>query len=151
MNRTDEDRSAVFAFFNEIGIINQLSTTMLAHSLPDGVHPSHFAIMNHLVRRGDGQPPARIAAAMQVSKNTMTHSLKVLQERNFITVAPDPSDGRGKLVNVTVAGRSFLIKAIANAQATFGPVIGPQQAEIMERILGDLQALRKHLDDNRPA
>ena len=49
--------AAVFAFFNEIGIFNQLSTAVMQGVLPKGVHPSHFAIINHLARTGDGKTP----------------------------------------------------------------------------------------------
>lgn len=149
MTTTDADGLEVFGFFNEVGIINQLSTAILAECLPDGVHPSHFSIVNHLVRTGDGKSPVRIAAAMQVTKNTMTHSLRVLEDRGFITVEPDPEDGRGKLVRLTESGRQFREVSIANALARFGDVILPEHREIMARIIGDLQVLRKHLDANR--
>lgn len=139
----------VFGFFNEIGIINQLSTAMFAKSLPDGVHPSHFAILNHLVRMGDGKTPMRIASAMQVTKNTMTHSLKVLQDRGYIDVQPDPEDGRGKRVYLTETGRAFREEAIARVSKQFRHVIGVDQRAIMRRIRGDLEQMRKHLDDNR--
>ena len=145
----DTEDFEVFGFFNEIGIINQLSTAILAKCLPDGVHPSHFAIVNHLVRTGDGKSPVRIAAAMQVTKNTMTHSLKVLEDRKFIRVEPDPEDGRGKLVRLTDAGRGFREAAIASVLARFGDIVGPEQYEIMGRVRGDLEVLRKHLDENR--
>ena len=79
MKEDQGNSDEVFGFFTEIGIINQLSTALFAKSLPNGVHPSHFSILNHLARRGDGTPPLRIASAMQVTKNTMTHSLNVLQ------------------------------------------------------------------------
>ncbi|MEM9129622.1 MAG: MarR family transcriptional regulator, partial [Pseudomonadota bacterium] len=130
-------------------IINQLSTAILAKSLPEGVHPSHFSILNHLVRMGDGKPPVRIASAMQVTKNTMTHSLKVLQDRRYITVAPDPADGRGKLVYLTDSGRRFREQAIVNVSEAFGHIIGPDQLGIMRRISGDLLQMRKYLDENR--
>lgn len=139
----------IFGFFTEVGIITQLSTALLAKSLPDGVHPSHFSILNHLTLRGDGKPPNQIAAAMQVTKNTMSHSLKVLQQRSYITVEPDPDDGRGKLVFLTDQGRTFRDAAIAQATAAFGHLIGPEQITLMRRMQGDLQAIRKHLDDNR--
>ena len=58
MNETDDERGGdeqampvVFAVFNEIGIINQLSTAMFQSRLPDGIHVSHFSILNHLSRR----------------------------------------------------------------------------------------------------
>lgn len=147
--RQDANEHEVFSFFNEVGILNQLSTAILAECLPDGVHPSHFSIVNHLVRTGDGKSPVRIAAAMQVTKNTMTHSLKVLEERGFITVQPDPDDGRGKLVRLTEKGKHFRDVAIGNVLDRFGKVIEPEHREIMARIIGDLQVLRRHLDANR--
>jgi DNA-binding MarR family transcriptional regulator len=139
----------VFGFFTEIGIINQLSTALFAKSLPNGVHPSHFSILNHLARRGDGKPPLRIASAMQVTKNTMTHSLKVLQERGYIDVQPDPNDGRGKLVYLTETGRIFRGEAIAFVTETFKKIIAGDQIALMRRIRSDLEQMRKHLDDNR--
>jgi len=139
----------VFGFFTEIGIINQLSTALFAKSLPDGVHPSHFSILNHLSRRGDGKPPLRIASAMQVTKNTMTHSLKVLQQRGYIDVQPDPNDGRGKLVFLTETGRTFRAEAIARVSAMIRDKIGEEQIAIMRRIHDDLEKMRQHLDENR--
>ena len=149
MNDDKTQSAEIFGFFTEIGIINQLSTALLAKSLPDGVHPSHFSILNHLVRTGDGKSPVRIASAMQVTKNTMTHSLKVLEDRAFITVKPDPEDGRAKLVYLTEAGRAFREDAIAIVSTKFGTLIGPDQLDIMRRTVGDLTAMRRHLDDNR--
>ena len=149
MTDDKHDAAEVFGFFNEVGIINQLAATLLAKTLPDGVHPSHFSILNHLVRLGDAKPPVRIASAMQVTKNTMTHSLKVLQERGYITVEPDPEDGRGKLVYLTDAGRAFRDDAIARVSNVFGHIIGPDQLAIIRRTKHDLEKLRKHLDQNR--
>lgn len=141
--------SEVFGFFTEIGIISQLSNAMLAKSLPDGVHPSHFGILNHLTLRGDGKLPMQIASAMQVTKNTMSHSLKVLQDRGYIDVQPDPEDGRAKRVYLTDAGRAFREDAIIRVSRAFEHVIGAEQVELIRRTRADLQAMRKHLDDNR--
>lgn len=145
----DSEGLEMFGFFNEVGIINQLSSAILAECLPEGVHPSHFAIVNHLVRMGDGKSPIRIAAAMQVTKNTMTHSLKVLSDRGFITVEPDPDDGRGKLVRLTEAGRAFRETAIRNVLERFGEIVEPAHQEAMRRVMGDLVAIRKLLDEKR--
>lgn len=149
MSKDDDPANEVFGFFNEIGIINQLSTAMLSKSLPNGVHPSHFSILNHLVRMGDGKSPMRIASAMQVTKNTMTHSLQVLTNRGYITVASDPEDGRGKLVYLTDKGREFRDQSIDRVTSAFNHVIGPEQLDIMRRISNDLIEMRKHLDESR--
>jgi len=142
--------SEAFAFFTEIGIINQLSTNMLAHSLPNGVHPSHFAIVNHLTRRGDGRTPLAIAQAMQVTKTTMSHSLKVLEKQGFITLKSNPDDARSKEVFLTDKGRKFRTRAMADVSKTFGPVLEKELVQKMQAMLPDLIELRMHLDKNRP-
>ena len=147
--KLDAADAAVFGFFNEIGIIGQLSPALLAKTLPDGVHPSHFSIINHLARMGDGKTPIRIAGAMQVTKNTMTHSLRVLEERGFVRVGPNPEDARGKLVYLTDAGRAFREEAMARVTETFTTIMRPEDRERMMRVMEDLVAIRKHLDDNR--
>ena len=144
-----EDQMLVFAAFNEIAIVNQLATALLATCLSDGVHPSHFSILNHLARMGDGKTPIRIAAAMQVSKNTMTHSLKVLEVRGLIEVRANPDDGRGKLVFLTADGRRFRDAAIGRVTDRFGKIMTPEIRALLSRIRPDLATLRKHLDENR--
>ncbi len=143
--------SVIFAFMNEIGIIAQLSTALFARTLPDGIHPSHFNVLNHLTRMGDGRTPVRIASAMQVTKATMTHTLKVLEDRGFIRVAPNPEDARGKVVFLTEAGRNFRNAAIEKLIARFGPLATEEHVEMMQRLLPDLAAFRKYLDENRQA
>ncbi len=142
-------QAEVFAFFNEIGILSQLSTALLAKALPEGLHPSHFFIVNHLTRMGDGKTPVRIAEAMQVAKATMTHSLRILERRGLVEARPNPEDGRGKLIFLTEAGRQFRDRAVARVYAAFGDRLGADHLEIMARIRGDLAVLRKHLDENR--
>jgi len=86
---------------------------------------------------------------MQVTKNTMTHSLKVLSDRGFVSVKPNPEDARGKLVFLTEAGRAFRDASISNVVEMFGDILTEEQQVIMDRIADDLVTLRKHLDANR--
>nr|WP_247711905.1 MarR family transcriptional regulator [Qipengyuania qiaonensis] len=117
--------------------------------MPEGLHVSHFAILNHLARIGDGQTPLQIAGAMQVAKGTMTHSLGVLERRGLVVLEPHPDDRRSKRVMLTDAGRAFRIAAVdILAQA-----MGGFSSEIDEADLGllvpKLAELRKVLDANR--
>lgn len=139
----------VFGFFNEVGILAQLSQALLAKILPEGVHPSHFGIVAHLSRLENGQTPVRIAAAMQVTKNTMTHSLKVLEKHGFVTVMPNPEDARGKVVFATDAGRAFVQEAQVRIAERFGGLFDDEHCAAMGRMMEDLTRLRKHLDENR--
>ena len=138
-----------FRLFNEIGIIDQLGRTLLEARLPAGLLASHFAILNHLVRLGDGRTPLAIANAFQVPKTTMTHSLGVLERHGLIRLAPNPADGRSKLVGITEEGRALRDRTIA----AFAPVVeGARHVltpEEVEAILPALARLRAHLDESR--
>jgi DNA-binding MarR family transcriptional regulator len=140
-----------FQFFNEIGIIHQLSTTAFNRKLPDGLHVSHFAILNHLMRLGDGKTPNSISDAFQVTKGTMTHTLGTLTKRNLIAIQPHPSDGRSKLVFLTDAGRSFHSDAIESLNPLIDLLSRNVELDTLIRMLPDLQAIREILDDNRNA
>ncbi len=95
----------VFRFFNEIGIIGQLSQNMFESVMPHGLSLSQFSVLNHFVRLGRIESPARLAKSFQVTKGAMTNTLAKLEGRAFVTIAPNPADGRAKLVDITDAGR----------------------------------------------
>ncbi|MEM5471240.1 MarR family transcriptional regulator [Hoeflea sp. AS60] len=117
--------------------------------MPDGVHPSHFAIVVHLARLGDGKTPRSLASAMQVTKATMSHSLKVLESRGFIETRVCEEDARSKQVFLTGAGRAFQVEAITAAAQTFSRFVRMEHIQIMEEALPGLVAIRKLLDENR--
>jgi DNA-binding MarR family transcriptional regulator len=122
----DRNIATLFALFNEIGIIAQLSGSLFERRLPEGFLVSHFAVLNHLVRLGDGRTPLEIARAFQVPKTTMTHTLQGLEKAGLVAFAPNPADGRSKCVMLTGAGRSFRDAAIA--------ALGPDLARLATAI-----------------
>ncbi len=139
----------VFSFFNEIGIIGQLSQTLLERSLPQGLKLSHFGVLNHFARLGGEKNPVELARAFQVTKGAMTNTLQRLEARGLVDIRPDPSDGRGKLVAITDKGlrvRNEAVRALA-------PAIRELAAEFDTKLFRDalpfLQELRAHLDQAR--
>ena len=138
-----------FQLLNEIAIIEQLARNTLERALPDRLRQPHFGVLTHLVRRGDGTSPGALARAFQTSKAAMTNTLHRLQARGLIRVEADPTDGRGKRVFLTDAGRAMRERAIAAVgpqMAAIGGVLS--EAEIAE-ILPQLRRLRAHLDAAR--
>ncbi len=114
MTKKNED-SVVFEFFTEIGIINQLSQTLLERALSDGLKMSHFVVLNHFSRLGGPHSPQDLARALQVTKGAMTNTLQRLEKRGLVDIQPDPGDGRAKCVTLTASGlhvRNEAIKAI---------------------------------------
>lgn len=139
----------LFQLFNEIGILAQLSSTLLNRRLPDGLHASHFGILNHLSKRDFPETPAMLADAFQVTRATMTHSLGVLQKRGFIELEADPNDGRSKIVRLLPPGRAFCEQAIAALAPAIMALSDKLDAVDVEPVLEELRKLRVILDENR--
>ncbi|MEO9900273.1 MarR family transcriptional regulator [Nisaea sp.] len=146
----DKDtRALYFRFFNEIGIIAQLSRAVMESCLPEGLSSAHFGVLNHLVRLGDGRTPLAIARAFQVPKNSMTNTLAGLEKRGLIEMRPNPEDGRSKLVCLTDAGRAFrddAIKALDPDMQMIGNQFDP---EMISDLVPKLSEIRAFLDSRR--
>lgn len=145
----DETTALYFRLFNEIGIISQLSANRFQRVLPHGLTVSQFSLLNHMVRLGDGWTPARLAAAFQVTKGTMTNTLQKLAAKRLIRIDPDAVDGRAKRVRLLPAGRAAreaAIKALAPELAALPHELPPA---LVAEILPALESLRKWLDTHR--
>jgi len=146
---SDTTMPDVFRLFNEIGIIGQLSRTLLEARLPPGFVAAQFSVLNHLVRVGDGSTPLAIAQAFQVPKNSMTHSLSVLEREGLIELRRNPADGRSKLVFITPKGRAFRADVIAALAPDLARIAAALPPDFVARLLPDLETLRKFLDADR--
>ena len=146
----DERTGLYFALFNEIGIVGQLSRTLFEARLPDGLLTAHFALVNHMVRLGDGQTPLALARAFQVPKTTMTHMISVLERHGFARLEPNPEDGRSKCLRLTGKGRAFREDAIAGLAPDLAAMADAVPPEVIARLLPDLETIRRYLDTHRP-
>ncbi|MFN3835991.1 MAG: MarR family winged helix-turn-helix transcriptional regulator, partial [Glycocaulis sp.] len=79
-----DQQALYFRLLNEIGIIAQLSANRLERVLPHDLTVAQFSLLHHCVRLGDGWTPARLAAAFQVTRGTMTNTLQKLEAKGFI-------------------------------------------------------------------
>ncbi len=139
----------MFRFFNEIGIIEQLTRAKLERVLPDGMKISQFAVLNHLVRLPGDWSPARLASAFQVTRAAMTNTLQRLESRGLIKIEADPDDGRGKLISLCQTGRDMREKCIG----CISPFLAEMEKEFGEQnflvALPFLEELRNYLDEHR--
>lgn len=139
-----------FEFFNEIGIIDQLVSTMLTNALPQGMTKAQFTVLNHFVRLNIAEKsPADLASAFQVRRPTMTSTLARMESAGLVSIRDDPRDGRGKLVSLTPAGkdmREACILALAKIIPEIEPIISETE---MIALLPKLRALRIGLDGLR--
>ena len=150
-NGTDGEQqlARVFEFFNEIGIINQLSTALFQKRLPDGVTVAQFSVLNHLTRVKDGQTPLKLASAFQVPKTSMTHTLAGLEKRGLVEMRKNERDGRSKTVWLTSAGRTFREMSIASLMADMARLQSQLNVPAMVKAVPTLSEVRKVLDQDR--
>jgi DNA-binding MarR family transcriptional regulator len=138
-----------FRVMNEIGIIDQLGSTLFERSMPFDLTLPQFTILNHFVRLGDGRTPVELASAFQVTKATITSTLQKLERKGFVKSTPDANDGRSKRITITASGRKARdqsIKAIEHNLAALETAVGKRQ---LEAVLPVLTALRTFLDRKR--
>lgn len=147
---TPEDRlPTMFAFFNEVGIIAQLSRAAFEARLPEGVTVPHFTVLNHLIRVADGRTPLELARAFQVPKTTMTHTLAGLEARGLVETRPNPEDGRSKQVWLTGRGRVFRDEAVGRLAPDMAALLGAIDPAEIAAALPALEKVRKALDAAR--
>nr|WP_232478840.1 MarR family transcriptional regulator [Roseomonas rosulenta] len=141
----------MFALLNEVAIIEHLARHRLEKVLPDGLRMSHFVVLTHLARMGDGRSPARIARAVQVERPAMTNTIQRLEARGLVLVAADPVDRRVKRVYLTPAGRRLRDQAVAAAIASVAPIARDISDDDVTAALPLLRRLRIALDEARDA
>lgn len=154
MTLTDQRREPnrqYFELFNEIGIIAQLSRTIMELRLPAGLALPHFSVVNHLARLGDGVTPGNLSDAFQVPKNSMTNTLTGLEKRGLVEMRPNPDDARSRCVFLTRAGRDYRDRAIEVLATDFSELAERLPIGEVDRLLPGLKLVRRALDENRPS
>ncbi|MEQ9144215.1 MAG: MarR family transcriptional regulator [Parvibaculaceae bacterium] len=141
--------SLVFTFFNEIGIIAQLSGTALRRALPDGMTQAQFGVLNHFARLGGERTPAELATAFQVTKGAMTNTLQRLEANGLITVQTDPADKRRKIVKATAKGLKTRETTLASVAPLLTRVAQDLPLADLEAALPTLRQVRAYLDTAR--
>ncbi len=151
LNANPPDDPILFTFFNEVGIIEQLSRNAFERMMPNGMTVPQFSVLNHFVRLGGPKTPAQLASAFQVNRATMTNTLKRLKERGFISAARDERDGRSKQIDITDAGRKARDEAVKAVAPLLEDFASRMPMDRLKAILPVLQAVRADLDAERDA
>lgn len=149
MPKSAHANQLLFEFFNEIGIINQLSSTRFERVLPDGLSLAQFSVLNNFARLGGTRTPAQLAEAFQVTKGAMTNTLKKLEARGCIEINRDPADGRSKVIAVTKAGLELRDTAIQAALTELDDMSALVDLDWVTDVLPQLREVRSALDKAR--
>lgn len=148
-NTQDADASVFFRFFNEVGIINQLSGTRAERNMPHGLTMSQYSVLNHFVRGLPPKSPLELANAFQVTKGAMTNTIKQLEGKGFIDIRPHDVDGRSKIVSISQAGRSAHQAAQNSLQVAFADFVQAFEPNEVAQLIPLMERIRIWLDNNR--
>ena len=145
----DHDFEMLFTYFNELNIISQLSSGIFEKKLPEGLSASQFSVLNWFVRVDTEATPGRLSSAFQVTKGAMTNTLKKLKEKQLITVEPDVSSGRRKIVKMTQKGRKVRDSALASINNLLDEFAGAFDVADIRKQTVAIQKVRQYLDEYR--
>ncbi len=139
-----------FQVMSEIAIIGHLADTELAKLLPPELSVASFGVLNHFVRLNkEGESPARLARAFQVTKGAMTYTLQQLEGHGYVTIEADPADARAKIVRMTKKGRRARDAGVAKVNPGMIAMLEAIGADEFARALPFLIKVREVLDAAR--
>lgn len=139
-----------FQVMTETAIVGHLADTALAQTLPKEISVAGFGVLNHFVRlKLEGESPARLARAFQVTKGAMTYTLQRLEALGYVKINPDPSDARAKIVRITAKGRKARDSGADSVRPGMLKLLEIMGENEFARVLPFLIKLRQILDAAR--
>lgn len=103
---------------------------------PLGLTNGQFSLLMSL-NRPEPAGMGGVANLLAMDRTTLTAALKPLERRGLLTVAPDPKDGRARVLSLTPDGRSLLAQAL--------PIWTREHAALDADLAGGGDALRAGL------
>ncbi|WP_308910775.1 MarR family winged helix-turn-helix transcriptional regulator [Pseudokordiimonas caeni] len=77
---------------------------------PLGITNGQFSLLMSL-NRPHPAPMGPVAQLLAMDRTTLTAALKPLEKKGLLTITPDPSDRRSRLLSLTDEGRALLARA----------------------------------------
>lgn len=111
---------------------------LAAHGFPD-VRIAHSAVFRHIAPRGSRLTD--LAERAGIAKQSMAYLVETLAAGGYVTSAPDPSDGRARLVRLTARGKRVqqtLMDLSAEAEAECAAAIGADRLTTLRELLAEL-------------
>jgi DNA-binding MarR family transcriptional regulator len=78
---------------------------------PFGLTNGQFSLLMSL-NRPEPPPMAPVASLLAMDRTTLTAALKPLERRGLVVIAPDPADGRSRILNLTDEAHALLLRAM---------------------------------------
>ena len=106
-------------------LLSQLSEHRWAQDGYPEIRNGHVQVLQHI--DATGTRSSLLAQRAQVTKQTVGHLVGELNERGYITILPDDTDGRAQQIILTDRGKHFLVylsSTLTDLEAVFTQVVG---------------------------
>ena len=113
-----------------------------------GLRPAQMAIFQHIDHPPAGSRLTELAAAAQMTKQSMQELVDTLERDGFVERIPDPTDRRAKLIRLTARGWAVHERAaevVRGLQEAWTEALGPAKMAHLLALLRDLHDVL-HLD-----
>lgn len=143
------DRCTCFAIRRAARHVSQGYDRALAST---GLRTTQFSLLSALDRHGP-RNPAVLAEALLVDRTTMSRAVRPLERDGLVAIAPDPEDGRGRILAITPAGRAKLEEARplwSLTEARQREAFGEERSRQLHALLANLVRAVPHLPDPSP-
>lgn len=109
----------------------------------EDVRPAHSVVFRHILP--DGSRLTELAERAQMTKQSMSYLVDYLHQRDYLQFAPDPLDGRAKLVRLTQRGTAFQQAAMELSKQVEDELAAQLGASNMEQLRALLQQLAQNI------
>ncbi|MGW6122039.1 MarR family winged helix-turn-helix transcriptional regulator [Nocardia sp. NPDC055165] len=124
----------------------------LRAGLGTDLRPAHYAVFRYLAP--EGSRVTVLAEAAGMTQQSMGELVTHLEKCGYVERAPDPADGRARLVVTTTAGREVMALAgqhIQRIERVIAAELGAESLAVVRDALARLPAAIAHPADTRPA
>jgi DNA-binding MarR family transcriptional regulator len=107
-----------------------------------GLRIAHARVLAEL---GEGSRPSELAKRLAVTKGAIGQLVALLEERGFVTLEPDPTDRRARIVRPTAkATEAYVVsrRALLAIEQDWRRILGPRRMDELERALEALDGWR---------
>lgn len=136
-----------FKVLTEIDMIAHMAANEFEKLLPPGLTQAQFGVLNRLMRLDAVETVGELAAAFQVAQPTMSSTVKRLEAKKLVELAPHASDRRVRCVKVTPAGAALRRQAVKQLQPHLKAFAEAAPGIDWATILPQLTQLRVYFED----
>ena len=121
-------------------LADRLYADLAAHGFPE-IRPAHGAVFRHIAP--EGSRLTELAEQAELTKQSMAYLIGYLEEHGYVSLHPDPNDGRAKLARLTRRGQSFvaaLLRASTAAENALAARLGATRLKQLRDLLEQADA-----------